>query len=64
MPRLVVLHEIQVTIRVPAQSADPDVAAVRRVILTQAFLTRLKRVVRELIVRDLSTRLVHIRVSV
>jgi hypothetical protein len=64
MSRLVTVHEIHVTVRVPAALPDPDAAAVRRVILTRAFLTRLKRAARELIARDLSTRLVHIRVSV
>lgn len=63
MPRLVVLHEIHVTVRVPADLPDSEVAAVRRVVLTRAFLTRLKKAVRDLIAHDLAARVVRLRVS-
>jgi hypothetical protein len=63
MPRLVLLHEIHVTVRVPAELPESEVAAVRRVVLTRAFLTRVKKAIRELIAHDLMTRVVHVRVS-
>jgi hypothetical protein len=64
MPHLVLLEEIHVEVRLPADSADREVAAVRRVILTRAFLSRLKKAVRDLIAHDLAARVVHLRVSV
>jgi hypothetical protein len=63
MSRLVVLNEIHVTVRVPAGLPEAEVAAVRRVVLTRAFLTRLRKAVHDLIARDLAARVVHVRVS-
>ena len=64
MARLILVEEIHVEVRLPAALSDPEVAAVRRVVLTRAFLTRLKKAVRDLIARDLAARIVHLRVSV
>jgi hypothetical protein len=61
--RLVLLHEIHLSIRVPADLPEPEVAAVRRVILTRAFLRRMKTAIQELIAHDLAVRVVRVRVS-
>jgi hypothetical protein len=63
MSRLVLLHEIHVTVRVPADLPEPEVAAVRRVVLTRAFLNRLKKTVRDLIAHDLAARVIYVRVT-
>jgi hypothetical protein len=63
MSRLVLLHGIHVTVRVPDDLAEPEVAAVRRVVLTRAFLTRVKKAVHDLIAHNLATRVVHVRDS-
>jgi hypothetical protein len=58
VPRPLV-EEIHVEVRL----SDPEVTAVRRVILTGTFMSRLKNMVRDLIARDLATRVVRLRVT-
>jgi hypothetical protein len=63
MARLVMLNELHVSVRIPADLPESDVGAVRRVILTQAFLRRVRAAIQDLIARDLAARLVRVRVS-
>ncbi|HVK09431.1 MAG TPA: hypothetical protein VM597_11705 [Gemmataceae bacterium] len=49
MPHPVVIDELFLTLRVPADLPDADVEAVRRVLAGAAFLPRLRKTVRAVI---------------
>ena len=46
MPKTVVIDELHLTVRIPADLPDTDAGAVRRTLAGADFMTRLRRAVR------------------
>jgi len=62
MPKTVVIDELIVTVRIPADMSDADAEAVRRTLLGTAFMARFRAAV--LAVVQAAPELARVRVSV
>ena len=63
MPKTVVIDELIVTVRVPADLPDPAADAVRQTLAGDAFLRALRRAVRRVVRTDPALAAVRVSVS-
>jgi hypothetical protein len=63
MSASLLLDEIHVSVRVARGLPARDVSAVRRTIMSRAFLARLRRAVRQVVAAELHGRRLQIQVS-